>query len=174
MKKLNFKLFILFIFLLILSCNTKRDRIWLELKLNKIERYTLNDSYNCYCNSNKYIIEKNIILYDVFPDLPCKIEYFFEKRTDCKKLTLLFDNKELKLDSLYISACSNKEIVYIPGFVKGKYSVTNDSTEIYLEYINEAINSSESTTHLYYILYDKIKKKIKKIEISFPRSAKSE
>ena len=163
-KMLSFSLLLTFA---LSSCIQNKNIEWSELKLNKTEKYSLDDSLRCFCVSNVYVIDNKIVLYDISPDLPCRTEYFFEKKTECKKLILRFEDKDLKLDSLYLSACPNKDIIYIPGFVKGKYSVKNDSIQIYLEYLNEAINSSESTSHLYYILYDKKSNEIKKTNITF-------
>lgn len=150
-------------------CQTKTFSSFKAIKLGKTEQYLLPNSDSCKCLKKIYVIDKTIFLEDIYPDQPCRVEYSFEKKSDCRKLGLTLGKKYVDLDSLYISKCLNKETIYIPGFIQGKFVLKKNIIYIYLEYLNEAINSSETTTHTYYLEYDKKTEKLKKLKLSFDK-----
>jgi hypothetical protein len=123
----------------------------------------------CNCINRTYKIIKGIYLEEFYIDIPCRLEYAFEKKSICQKLIMNFNNVKLDLQKVYLSKIENKELKYLPGFIVGKYRLKNNKISINLEFINEAINSQSSTSHTYLIEYDVSKKKILKVKLFFDK-----
>jgi hypothetical protein len=123
-----------------------------KMVLETTNLVVLTDSCNCEVKTYKL---GNFSVIEKYPGYPCRVKFVQEKKAPtCSSLTLMLNNRKVALDSIYYANIQNKEVAYLPGYIKGHYTVNNGIYILTLQYLNEAINSSKPTTHTYTITYD--------------------
>ncbi len=108
------------------------------------------------CDSNIYFLKRGT-----------SSPYKFDSLAYCFNVKLKIYQKEVSLDSIYYRNIENKKLLYIGEFIEGKYKKDGNIITLNLDFINPAINSSQSTAHEYKVTYDLESNSIMKLEFTF-------
>lgn len=143
-----------------MACQHPRLEVREELRTKQDQCDMVATNINCACSKRVVLQDINIYL------TQSESTYeFVDSLRQCFLQTLTVYDRTFSLDSIFYLNNGNAAIPYWPGFIDGVYRQKGDSIHSILKFLNQAANSSRSTTHEFLINY--IKGRPDKVQIGF-------
>lgn len=149
----------IFLSLTILAQNNLKKMTSIEPE-NILPKSKTSDT--CVCSEIYFIEHKDVKIIQC-NTIPL---WTYDSLDYCFSNNIKIYDKLINIDSIYHNNIENKNLVYSAGFVEGKYMKNKKYLLLHLYFINDRLNTSRSSLHLYIIKYN-FKNKHTHINISF-------